>query len=247
MRPVASDILVAMACDSDFDLAATAAAQGRLNARPAPPVTAPSRLPHGIQPLGLGAERDGVIYLPPGLSLTRPAPLLLLLHGATGSGERSLKRLQSLADERGLILLAPDSRRRTWDVLMGGCGPDVAFIDAALAHVFARFAVDPARLVIEGFSDGASYALSLGIANGDLFSHILAFSPGFLAPPSQAGMPRIFVSHGTQDTVLPINHCSRRLVPALRSAGYDVTYEEFEGPHTVPPAIAAAAVDWLCA
>ena len=45
----------------------------------------------------------------------------------------------------------------------------------------------------------ASYALSLGIANGNLFSHVLAFSLGFLAPASQTGSPRIFVSHGTQD------------------------------------------------
>jgi len=47
--------------------------------------------------------------------------------------------------------------------------------------------------------------------------------------------------------VLPIDQCSRRIVPMLRRAGYDVRYDEFEGGHTVPPAIASAAVDWLLA
>ncbi len=37
----------------------------------------------------------------------------------------------------------------------------------------------------QGFSDGASYALSLGVPNGDLFTHIVAFSPGFMRLPDQ--------------------------------------------------------------
>jgi phospholipase/carboxylesterase len=230
--------------DNLNDLSALAAAQGRLNARPDSPEE-DQPLAAGTHPLGLGTDRDGVLYVPPGIDSTRAAPLVLVLHGATGSGERALKALLPHADAHGLLLLAPDSRRRTWDVLMGGFGPDVALIDRALAGVFARFNVDPSHIAIEGFSDGASYALSLGIANGDLFSHILAFSPGFLAPPSQAGEPRIFVSHGAQDQVLPITHCSRRLVPLIRNAGYDVTYEEFDGPHTVPLEIAARAVEWM--
>src|SRR3712207_7974813 len=50
-----------------------------------------------------------------------------------------------------------------------------------------------------GFSDGASYALSLGIPNGDLFTHLVAFSPGFAAPDGQRGHPRVFVGHGVDD------------------------------------------------
>ena len=186
-------------------------------------------------------------YVPPGYRPDRRAPLVLMLHGATGNGRRTVDSLVPLADELGLILLAPDSRLRTWDVLHGGYGPDIAFIDAALADTFARYAVDAAHVAAEGFSDGASYALSIGIANGDLFTHILAFSPGFLAPPGQEGEPRIFVSHGRQDQVLPINHCSRLLVPQLRRAGYDITYEEFDGPHRTPPEIARMGVEWFLA
>ena len=120
-----------------------------------------------------------------------------------------------------------------------------AFLDQALQVVFSRYSVDPARVSIEGFSDGASYALSLGLANGDLFSRIVAFSPGFLAPGQLRGRPAIFVSHGVKDRVLPIDRCSRRVVPELRIAGYSVEYREFDGGHTVPDDIAADAEAWV--
>nr|BFE78328.1 hypothetical protein GCM10020093_009290 [Planobispora longispora] len=127
---------------------------------------------------------------------------------------------------------------------MGGYGPDVARLDAALEEVFARTAVAADHVAVAGFSDGASYALSLGVANGDLFRAVLAFSPGFMAPVVRHGRPRFFVSHGTGDRVLPIGSCSRRLVPLLRESGYPVTYQEFDGGHEVPPQVASAAVRW---
>ncbi|HWT24671.1 MAG TPA: alpha/beta hydrolase-fold protein, partial [Solirubrobacteraceae bacterium] len=145
----------------------------------------------------------------------------------------------------GALLLAPDSRGRTWDVIEGGFGPDVATLDEALAAIYAEWPVDPCRTVLSGFSDGASYALSLGLANGDRFSHLAAFSPGFMAPGARHGRPPVFVSHGRADPVLPIDRCSRRIVPRLRSAGHLVCYREFDGGHGVPPAIARDALAWI--
>jgi phospholipase/carboxylesterase len=130
---------------------------------------------------------------------------------------------------------------------MGGFGPDVTFLDAALRETFAQLRADPARLGIGGFSDGASYALSLGLANGDLFRWVLAFSPGFAAPPDAVGRPRIYVAHGTEDDVLPIERCSRRLVPRLQAAGYTVRYEEFAGGHSVPDWAAREALGLVLA
>jgi phospholipase/carboxylesterase len=201
--------------------------------------------PLGLQELKLERERDGYIYVPAGYSAPHPAPLILVLHGAGGNARQSIPLLQPFADRSGMILLAPDSRQPTWDVIVDGYGPDVAFIDRALEQTFSRYAVDPTHVGIGGFSDGASYALSLGITNGDLFTHVLAFSPGFMAPAGQHGAPALFISHGTQDQVLPIDVCSRRLVPRLERAGYSVDYREFAGPHTVPPEIARTAVDWF--
>jgi len=225
------------------------AAAGRLTARPvasaggAPDVAATP----GLHRLGLAGPRDALLYVPAGYRADRPAPFAVTFHGAGGSAEDGLWPLRDLADDAGLVLLAPPSRASTWDVIRGGFGPDVAFVDRALAAAFARCAVDPARLAAGGFSDGASYALSLGLANGDLFTHVLAFAPGFMAPGHAAGRPRCYVAHGTRDAVLPIAACSRRLVPALERGGYDVTYREFDGPHTVPPDVAREALAWFAA
>lgn len=216
--------------------------EGRLLARPGQPTE--TALP-GLHALNLDPDRDALLYVPTNYRPEQPAPFVLSLHGAGGNETSGLYPLRDLADEAGLVLLSPASRRQTWDVIRGGYGPDVAFIDRALVAAFARCTVDPARLAVGGFSDGASYAVSLGITNGDLFGHVMAFSPGFMAPADQRGAPRIFISHGVKDEVLAIDRTSRRIVPQLERAGYDVQYREFDGPHTVPPEIAREALDWF--
>jgi phospholipase/carboxylesterase len=181
----------------------------------------------------------------PAAAARAPAPLVVLFHGAGSSARAGLDLLGDIADDAGLLLLVPQARASSWDVLHGGFGPDVERLDRTLADVFRTYPVDPARIALGGFSDGASYALSLGLANGDLASHLIAFSPGFVAPAPRRGRPRILVTHGTRDPVLSIERCSRRLVPRLRSAGYPVTYREFDAGHVVSPAIARLAVEWF--
>lgn len=215
----------------------------RLSARPGSG-DRPAKAP-GTWALGSGQARDGLLSVPTGYDPVHPAPLLVLLHGAGGDAARMLARLEPALDRSGILVLVPESRGPTWDVLLGGYGPDVRFIDAALETIFATFAVDPARVAIGGFSDGASYALSLGLINGDLFTHILAFSPGFVVPAPPHGDPRLFISHGTDDRILPIAMCSRTFAPILEQSGYDVLYREFDGPHTVPTEIAREALDWF--
>jgi phospholipase/carboxylesterase len=220
------------------------AGQGHLLARPAP-VSPDAEVPIGLQPLGLGSGRDGLLYVPEGYGQKEEAPLALTLHGAGGNARGGISHFLDLADEAGTIVLAPESRGRTWDVLVGGYGPDVEFIDRALEQTFDRLAVDAEKLAVTGFSDGASYAISLGLTNGDLFTHVIAFSPGFAASAAYRGKPSIFVSHGTRDEVLPIRQTSRQIVPELERKGYEVHYREFDGPHAVPKPVANEALEWF--
>jgi phospholipase/carboxylesterase len=194
----------------------------------------------GTAPIGHG----GLVHVPAAYDETRPTPLIVTLHGAGGTAQHGLDHLLAVAEDRGALLVSPRATRSTWDAVLGGFGPDVTLIDTLLAQVFERYSVDPMQVAVSGFSDGASYALSLGLANGDLFTSVLAFSPGFIAPARPRGSPAVFVTHGIADAVLPIDRCSRRIVPALRRAGYRVEYREFVGPHTVPPHLARAGVDW---
>jgi phospholipase/carboxylesterase len=213
----------------------------RITARPAQQT---ATLERGEHRLDLDGGRDGVLYVPRGLQAGVSAPLVVMLHGAGGTGE-AMRFTFAMWEEFGVPILAPDSRGRTWDVILGGFGPDVAFLNAALQHTFERIAVDVRRIGIGGFSDGASYALSLGVSNGDLFTHVLAFSPGFIAPAERRGKPQVFISHGIGDEVLPIARTSRTIVPDLERRGYKVRYREFEGRHTVPPDLAREAFGWL--
>jgi phospholipase/carboxylesterase len=220
--------------------------QGRLRSRPARAPVDP--FPGGLHELGPGAGlAEGYLYVPTGYRGEKPTPLVLLLHGAGEDARDGLAQLRGQADEAGIVLLALSSRGPTWDSILGRgrYGADIAAIDRALGYAFSRCKVDPERVGVGGYSDGASYALALGLANGDLFSHVLAFSPGFLAPTGQRGSPRVFVSHGTRDGWLPIDSCSRSIVPRLKRAGYDVRYREFEGGHVVPPAVAREAAAWF--
>jgi predicted esterase len=130
-------------------------------------------------------------------------------------------------------------------MMMEGFGPDVEFLNKALESTFNRVAIDSKRIGLGGFSDGASYALSLGLRNGDLFNGLIAFSPGFVSPGQFRGKPRIFISHGRQDPILPIDMASREIVPALKKRGYDVNYVEFDGQHGIKKEIARQAAAWL--
>ncbi|MEV1072457.1 alpha/beta hydrolase [Micromonospora parva] len=214
---------------------------GRLTARHHPPVAAGRT---GLVPMtGRDGDRLAVGYVPEPAGDGSAYRLVLLLHGAGGSARQGLDLLLPVADAQHLLLVAPDSSAASWDLIAGGFGADVRRIDALLATVFHGYPV--ADVTVGGFSDGASYALSLGLANGDLIDAVVAFSPGFAAPPVTHGRPRVFISHGVDDRVLPIDVCSRRLVPHLRDLGYDVTYEEFPGGHDIPVPVRDSAVSWL--
>jgi poly(3-hydroxybutyrate) depolymerase len=191
---------------------------------------------------GVAGAEPAAVYVP-SIADGESLRLVVMLHGAGGAADSAVKMLREEADRRRLLLLAPKSRAATWDVIAGGYGPDVGNLDRLLADVTAAYPIR--AYTIGGFSDGASYALSLGRANGDVFDSVIAFSPGFEAAEREVGRPRVFIAHGTDDRVLPVDRCSRRIAPALVASGYDVRYHEFEGGHAVPAGIRRLAVEWL--
>ena len=217
--------------------------EAKLRSQPHP-ATQPEPLP-GLHSFGSRDESGAFIYVPTAHRKGEIVPLMLMLHGARGNPGRAMGMIADVAEEAGAVVIAPQSTGATWDVLIGNFGPDVLLLDRMLDQAFSQLPVDPKRLAIGGFSDGASYALSLGLSNGRLFSHVIAFSPGICAPGGYDGSPRIFVSHGLNDSVLPIDRASRPIVARLRQAFYDVKYLEFDGPHTLPPGVAREALTWF--
>jgi predicted esterase len=236
--------------------------RGYIDARPS--ATRTSVTP-GVHRLGRREHRDGVLQLPAEAG-DRPLPLLVLFHGAGGSASGLLRHLGIDAASSRVAILAPDADGRTWDALtpesqtvldlldmitgrrsLRGFGPDVAFVDQALAQVFSTVNIDPGKIAVGGFSDGATYALSLGLINGELFRRIVAFSPGFIRDGDRRGRPEIFIAHGRRDEVLPINRTTRRIAQQLKQRGYSATVREFDGGHDVPESIAREALEWVIA
>jgi len=229
----------------------TFATDGRVKARPhAPGGWSLKPFPLGSSTvgrqtyLGLDRDRDAILQLPKSAT-SAPLPLLLFLHGATQSAEDMFEYLGSAADETGIAILAPNARDTTCDAITGSFGSDVDFINRALERVFDSVVIDPARVAIGGFSDGASYAISLGLINGDFFKRVAAFSSGFVIDGAAQGKPSFFISHGTRDQILPIDKCGRRVAADLKGRGYDVTFREFDGRHEIPGDVMREGLRWV--
>lgn len=234
------------------------ATRATLTARPATATTTPWSRAEAAAALGpamavsLPTETGG-----------RPVPLLVLLHGAGGRGQFLLDRVVAATGRSPAVIIAPNSGGRTWDFLdrgpgtmfellegrasEGSFGPDVAAIDKALTTVMGHVAIDATRITIAGFSDGATYALALGLANGELFSRVLAFSPGFVPAIDAAGQPAVFVVHGRADRVFPIDRTGRRVATTLQHRGYEVRVREFDGGHELTDSTVREGVAWAIA
>ena len=156
-----------------------------------------------------------------------------------------LDALSRYADQLRFVMLCPDSRGVTWDAIHGLYADDVRFVNSAMALTFQRCNIDPDRIGILGFSDGASYALGLGRLNGDLFHRVVAFSPGALLQATDAYKPEIYITHGYRDSVLPMDTTSIPIVEELEARGYTVTFRKFDGGHWMPLAFVPEALQWV--
>jgi phospholipase/carboxylesterase len=204
-------------------------------------------IPFGESRLGISnGLRDGTLYVPKSYKPGVPTPLLMMLHGYAGSGE-GMRYTFPLAEEYGVIVIAPESRDLTWGQSAPGFDPDVRYLSAAVRQVVETLDIDPSHVALGGISDGAGYALSMGLAYGDSFNHVMVFSGGLMIPFRRQGSPHIFIAHGLNDVQMPIDRTGRRFASELKIDGYDVTYREYEGGHAVPRDIVREAFEWFLA
>lgn len=213
---------------------------GRLLARLAPP-TRP--FDGGTENLGLD-RRDALLFAPERRDPTTTTPLVIALHGAGGTGRDMIDELRREARRRNFAVVAPTSRSLSWRLRNGPVGPDAAFIDLSLQATFDRIVVDPRRIAILGMSDGASYALSLGLANGDRFSDVIAMEPLYFNTPTTIGRARFFLSIGRRDTVSGFSNVVD-MADKLRTQGFDVELAKHRGGHVLDRGHLERAVDRL--
>jgi phospholipase/carboxylesterase len=204
-------------------------------------------IPYGETPLKLAENDDdpeGVMYVPKSYKDGEPMPLLTWLHGLSG-GATSGRSMYPLAEEFGVIILVPVARRLTWGKGAPGFDRDSVYIVDAMRYANRTVYMDPEHVAIGGVSDGATYALSMGLVYGDSFSHVMVFSEGIPAAQRQQGKPKLFIAHGTEDHQMPIDLTSHKYVPQFRAEGYDVRYSEYVGGHGAPRPAVREAFEWF--
>ena len=205
-----------------------------------------SKIPYGQTPLGLSDDgRDGVLFVPKSYKEGTPMPLVMMLHGFGGWGD-SQRGLFALAEELGFIVIAPESRDLTWGKEIPGFDADVRYLGAAYRRVTSILDIDGEHVALGGQSDGAGYALTMGLAYGDVWNHLVILAGGGLIEPlRRKGKPRIFIAQGIKDTTMLPDASGRKNAAQLKKEDYDVTYREHEGGHRTPPEITREAMLWF--
>jgi predicted esterase len=152
-----------------------------------------------------------------------------VLHGAGQTPADALEAFRGGWTERGLVLIAPASKGQTWSILTSPQDLDLESVNFTLAEAYKRCTIDRRRIAVGGFSDGASYALTLGVSNGDLFPAVMALSPGRSSLAIRSAFPASLF-HGT------LTRCCRIEIAGDLSCrsprcGYPVTYRRLRGGH----------------
>ena len=243
-------IAAASACVTEVAIAApqsASAVDGNLAARPGA-----ARKPSAQRgEFNLAEAPQPLVFIPDGVDAKKPTPMILLLHGAGQRAERLVTRIKPIAQVRGVIILAPQAASPTWDIIRSFRGSEIDFsedgqrLDASLSALFAQFTIDPKHVAIGGFSDGASYALSIGPRNQQLFTHIMGFSAGGFLPFAEEARAKMFISHGKADQILSFENAEDYIVPQMKRLGFDVRFETFEDRHVVREEEINKAMDWF--
>lgn len=183
---------------------------------------------------------DPLTILPPGYNKATPAPLIVALHGSGGTGKQMGEAWRAVAAKAGAILVCPDALRPQ------GAGFHWQFVDEArwlalhtIEWAKAHHAVDPQRVVLTGFSQGANVSLNVLatapeglrgviIVCGHYEPHVAPFPK--VAPPSP---PRVALLIGAKDEAADSN---RQASADLKALGVLTKLEIYPNAgHSFPP------------
>jgi phospholipase/carboxylesterase len=195
-------------------------------------------------------ERGGFwLYVPETYSPDRAWPLVVALHGGSGTGRQFLWSWLRDARSRGAILAAPSSAGGTWALM--GDDADTPNLERIVEAVRAHWSVDPKRIMLTGMSDGGTFTYVSGLQTASPFTHLAPVSAAvhpmlaqMIAAERVRGLP-IHIVHGALDWMFPAD-MAREAERALTRAGAAVTYREVDDlSHTYPREMNAQMLAWL--
>lgn len=178
--------------------------------------------------------------LPPKHDAKTPAPLIIALHGSGGTGAEMASAWKEIAAASGAILVCPDALRPL------GNGYQWMFRDESdwlvmdvIERTKAKHAIDPKRIILTGFSQGANTALELGVRHPEAFAGIITiaghYEPDINPFPKKKGakLPPFALLIGANDEAAASNKTAEAELKAL---GIPVMLRIYPGMgHGFPP------------
>lgn len=162
-----------------------------------------------------GLERSYLLVLPPGYDAEQPAPLVIVLHGATMDGVSMMLVSEfNEAAAAGHIIVYPNGIGGRWNSSTepdpeSNIPDDVGFVAALIDEMAANYVVDLSRVYVTGYSNGGRMAYKLGCQLADRLAAVAvwAATPRFqtgqeCADLSPAPVPYLII-WGTRDSAFP--------------------------------------------
>jgi phospholipase/carboxylesterase len=196
-----------------------------------------------------GSRGGYSLYVPEFYTPDRAWPLVMALHGGSGSGRNFLWTWLRDARSHGAILVAPTATGPTWALM--GDDTDTPNLNRILDSVRSRWNVDATRILVTGMSDGGTFCYVTGLEDASPFTHLAPVSATFhplmaevASPDRLQGLP-IYLVHGALDWMFPVQ-VARQTHQALASAGARIVYRELDDlSHCYPDEINAPMLAWL--
>jgi polyhydroxybutyrate depolymerase len=160
-----------------------------------------------------GLSRSFIVHRPATLSRSRPAPLVIMMHGGFGTGEQAEHTYgwDAQADRKGFVVVYPDGIRRSWNAGGACCGTgsrdnidDVGFLTRLIATVSRTENIDGRRVYLTGISNGAAMAYRYACEGTLPIAAVGAVAGSFAYTCPKPHAVSVMEIHGAQDRNIPL-------------------------------------------
>jgi polyhydroxybutyrate depolymerase len=195
--------------------------------------------------LVVGGDRPVAVRVPPSYEETRPAPLLIVLHGFTGSGsgQETYFGLQHEADDRGFVTAYPDGTvdsrgNRFWNASDACCNfdhidiDDAAYLDGLVSAIQAAVTIDPHRIYFAGHSNGGFMSYRMACAHAERIAAIVSLAGATLAQSADCRPSEpvaVLQIHGTADDTIAFTGGTIEGVPYPGAEETVATWATYDG------------------
>ncbi|MFN0018773.1 MAG: alpha/beta hydrolase family esterase [Pirellulaceae bacterium] len=180
-------------------------------------------------------ERLYRLVVPKSVDLKKPAPLVVAFHGMGIDSRKVMPRytkLDDLAADKKFILVYPEAIGRSWGLEPKKVTADLAFFDALLAEISAKYEVDANRIYVVGMSNGGYFAHLVGKERSTKVAAVCSHS-GPLGLQTLLGINAerkfpVMIVHGDKDRLLDVRF-ARENRDKYQREKHEVKYVEVPG------------------